>query len=203
MISRDLWESQGDRRLLRVLDADLASAARRAGGRLACRVGCTECCIGPFPITLLDAHRLAEGLQRLAEQVPARAAAIRKRASAALRILRHGCPGDPATGRLDENETARERFFARHGARPCAALDPKTGACELYEHRPLTCRTYGPLARLDFQDMTGDFADPSLEADIPTDDWPFFYMPAACTRDRTSSWSAWCCCSRRRSSRAS
>jgi len=43
-----------------------------------------------------------------------------------------------------EVEAAREVFFERHGARPCPALDPRTGSCELYDARPLTCRTYGP-----------------------------------------------------------
>jgi hypothetical protein len=28
-----------------------------------------------------------------------------------------------------------------------------------------------------FRDLTGDYANPSLKADVSTDDWPFFYMP--------------------------
>ena len=27
---------------------------------------------------------------------------------------------------------------------PCPVLDPETGTCELYEYRPVTCRTFGP-----------------------------------------------------------
>ena len=30
---------------------------------------------------------------------------------------------------------------------PCPALDPKTGACDLYAARPITCRTFGPPVR--------------------------------------------------------
>lgn len=33
------------------------------------------------------------------------------------------------------------------------------------------------LARTGFRDTTAVYADPSLRADLPTDDWPFFYMP--------------------------
>jgi hypothetical protein len=33
------------------------------------------------------------------------------------------------------------------------------------------------LARTGFRDATAVYADPSLEADESTDDWPFFYMP--------------------------
>src|SRR6185503_2437633 len=106
--------------------------------------GCTECCLGPFPITRLDARRLAEGLAELAGRDPEAAAAMRERARQARRALRRGFPGDGATGRLGEDEDARARFFARHGALPCPALDPKSGACGLYAARPLSCRTYGP-----------------------------------------------------------
>jgi Fe-S-cluster containining protein len=27
---------------------------------------------------------------------------------------------------------------------PCPALNPENGTCELYEFRPVTCRTFGP-----------------------------------------------------------
>jgi Fe-S-cluster containining protein len=150
---RPEWEARGDRRLLRVLDAALAEGRERAGKRLACRVGCTECCMGPFPITELDARRLREGLRELRARDPRRAAALERRARAAVRALRGEFPGDAATGRLSEDEAARERFFDRHGQQPCPALDPQTGGCELYEHRPLTCRTYGPPVRIGDEDL--------------------------------------------------
>jgi Fe-S-cluster containining protein len=146
--ARPDWERRGDALLLRRADAALAEGARRAGERLACRVGCTECCQGPFPITLLDARRLAEGLRELRERDPRRAGAIERRAARDVRALRRGFPGDPATGRLGEDEAAAEAFFTRHGKRPCPALDPGTGACGLYDARPLTCRTFGPPVRI-------------------------------------------------------
>src|SRR6185295_9625592 len=52
--ARPGWERRDDRRLLRVVDDALADGYRLGGDHLACRVGCTECCIGPFPITLVD-----------------------------------------------------------------------------------------------------------------------------------------------------
>jgi Fe-S-cluster containining protein len=152
-MSRPRWEEQGDRALLRRVDGELAKGARRAGSHLACRVGCTECCQGPFPITVLDARRLAEGLAELQARDPAAAAAIRARARADREAMRRGFPGDGATGRLGEDEAARERFFARQGARPCPALDPHTGACGLYAARPLTCRSYGPPVRIGREDL--------------------------------------------------
>src|SRR5258705_2175192 len=109
----------GDRELIQIVDAALAEAARRAGSWLACRPGCFACCIGPFPISALDAERLREGLAVLASHDPERAARIRTRALAY---------------RAGEDE-------------PCPALDPQGGTCDLYDARPLTCRTVGPAIR--------------------------------------------------------
>ena len=36
---------------------------------------------------------------------------------------------------------------------PCPALDPETGLCDLYEARPVTCRTFGPATRFDEQSL--------------------------------------------------
>jgi Fe-S-cluster containining protein len=135
---------RADRDLLRVVESNLGEAARRAGSWLACRVGCTECCIGPFPITRLDARRLRLGLEELARADPPRAQAIVRRARQAIEATAGDFPGDPKTGRLSGDEPAEDRFFERYESVPCPVLDPLTGACELYAHRPVTCRTYGP-----------------------------------------------------------
>jgi len=129
----------GDADLLRVLDAYWDTAVARAGGHLACRPGCTECCLGPFPITALDAARLAAGLAALADSDPARAAAVVERARAADAVV-----GEP----LPEDDDEREAFLTRHAAVPCAALDPTSGQCDLYDHRPVTCRAFGPPVRV-------------------------------------------------------
>jgi Fe-S-cluster containining protein len=142
-----------DRDLLAVVDARLKTAARDAGPHLACRLGCTECCFGPFPINRLDARRLRRGLALLEAREPERAAAVRRRAAAAVAASRADFPGDPATGRLSGDETAEDRFFETRAADPCPALDPATGGCDLYEHRPISCRTYGPPVRLGGRDL--------------------------------------------------
>src|ERR1035438_5021937 len=56
---------QGDRELVQIVDAALANAALRAGARLVCRLGCTQCCHGAFTITELDALRLVAGIEVL------------------------------------------------------------------------------------------------------------------------------------------
>ena len=140
-----------DRRLLAVVDAACAEAVCRSGDRLACRIGCTECCIGPFPITVLDAARLRAGLEELASRDAERAQRIRRRAAESASRIRPDFPGDSARafGVLADEDLARDAFFAAHAAEPCPVLDPQTGACELYAHRPLSCRTFGPPMRLE------------------------------------------------------
>lgn len=143
--------AHADRRLLHVIDEAMTEAARRAGPHLACRPGCTGCCHGPFPINGLDAARLRRGLAELAARDPERAAALVERARALLPILAPDFPGDVATGVLADDEA--DAYFERHAALPCPALDPPTGRCELYAHRPLSCRTYGPPVRIGATDL--------------------------------------------------
>jgi Fe-S-cluster containining protein len=136
-----------DRKLIQIVDSALADAARRSGEWLACRRGCTQCCIGVFPINQLDAARLRRGLADLEGCAPARARQVRARAQDAVARLSPEFPGDPSTGVLDEGDAAEQRFSDFANDEPCPALDPATGNCELYEHRPMTCRVFGPPVR--------------------------------------------------------
>jgi Fe-S-cluster containining protein len=136
-----------DRELIQIVDAALADAARRSGKWLACRPGCTQCCIGVFPINQLDARRLRDGLTKLAQIAPARAHSVRERARDAVSRLSKDFPGDPISGVLHEGEDAAQRFADFANDEPCPALDPATGLCELYEARPMTCRVFGPPVR--------------------------------------------------------
>lgn len=105
--------------LVQIVDAAMAEAVRKAGAWLACRPGCAECCMGPFPISAADAQRLRNGLDGLESQDPERAARIRRRAAA----------------------------WAGGDDEACPALDPDARTCDLYSVRPLTCRTFGPPVR--------------------------------------------------------
>jgi len=48
---------------------------------------------------------------------------------------------------LDEGPEAEERFAEFANDEVCPVLDPETGLCELYDARPMTCRTFGPPVR--------------------------------------------------------
>jgi Fe-S-cluster containining protein len=138
---------RGDQVLVQIVDSALADAARKGGEWLACRPGCTQCCIGVFAINQLDAARLREGLRNLEGSLPERAERVRQRAREAVSRLAKEFPGDPTSGLLDEGKEAEERFAEFANDEPCPALDPETGLCELYESRPMTCRVFGPPVR--------------------------------------------------------
>jgi Fe-S-cluster containining protein len=141
------FPSRGDHRLIQIVDAALADVTQRSGKWLACRPGCTQCCIGAFSINQLDALRLKRGLADLEKIEPARAARIRGRARESVARLSPEFPGDPVSGLLDEGEEAEQRFEDFANDEPCPVLDPETGYCELYEARPMTCRVFGPPVR--------------------------------------------------------
>jgi len=136
-----------DRKLIQIVGAELADAARRAGEWLVCRPGCTQCCVGAFAINQLDAARLQQGLVELKRTDPTMAASIQKRAREAVARLADEFPGNPKTGVLDEGPKAERRFAEFANDEPCPVLDPETGLCDLYEARPMTCRTFGPPVR--------------------------------------------------------
>lgn len=136
-----------DQKLIQIVDSALTDAAHRSGKWLACRPGCTQCCFGVFAINQLDALRLRRGLAELESSAPDRAEAIRKRARESIARLKPAFPGDTRTGLLDEGEEAEQRFEDFANDEPCPVLDPKTGLCELYESRPMTCRVFGPPVR--------------------------------------------------------
>ncbi|HTZ58525.1 MAG TPA: YkgJ family cysteine cluster protein [Acidobacteriaceae bacterium] len=136
-----------DRQLIQIIDVALADTARRSGSWLVCKPGCTQCCVGVFPIHQLDAARLQLGLAQLAESDPARARSVRERARQSVERLAEGFPGDPVSGLLDDSEEAEASFEDFANDEPCPALDPITGLCDLYESRPMTCRVFGPPVR--------------------------------------------------------
>ncbi len=140
-----------DQQLIQIADAALADASQKSGKWLACKPGCSQCCVGVFAINQLDAIRLRRGLAELEARASERAARIRQRALDTVARLSEEYPGDPVTGILDADDTdeAAKRWDDFGNAEPCPVLDPETGTCELYESRPVVCRTFGPALNSD------------------------------------------------------
>jgi Fe-S-cluster containining protein len=138
---------RGDQQLVQIVDAALADATRRSGDWLKCKPGCTQCCVGVFAISQLDAVRLREGLAKQEKSDATKAERLKKRIALSRKKLSKGFPGNAATGVLDESDEAQERFEEFANDVPCPVLDPKTGTCDLYDERPITCRAFGPPIR--------------------------------------------------------
>lgn len=136
-----------DHKLVQIVDAAFAGAARHSGEWLVCRAGCTQCCIGAFPINQLDAARLREGLSDLERKDPGRAIRVRSRSRDSVRRLSSEFPGNAKTGELDQSPLGQRKFSNFANNEPCPALDPESGLCDLYEFRPMTCRVFGPPVR--------------------------------------------------------
>ncbi len=147
---------KGDKRLVQIVDAALADAARKSGSWLVCHPGCSHCCTGVFAINQLDVARLKKGFDLLEKRFPSRASELRHRMQVSTDHLKQEFPGDPDTGVLNlETEVARHRFAEFGNDEVCPILDPDTGLCELYEYRPMTCRVFGPPVRSAEQDEEG------------------------------------------------
>jgi len=133
--------------LVHIVDTAVADAYRRGGHHLVCHPGCSQCCIGVFPIAHEDAHRLREGLATLERTDPQKAARVHKRVADSLTRLDPWFPGDLTTGILNEDHEAAILFEEFANDEPCPVLDLDHGTCDLYDSRPILCRTFGPPMR--------------------------------------------------------
>jgi Fe-S-cluster containining protein len=138
----------GDSLLVQIMNSSFAEAKERAGDRLVCKLGCTQCCHGAFVVSPLDALRLRAGMEKLRETDPELAAEVTHRAD--MWVVEHGpeFPGDVETGVLGNSKEERESFEGFANAAACPALDSATGGCDLYAWRPMTCRVFGPPVRM-------------------------------------------------------
>lgn len=124
--------SNGYRKILDRADAYFDQVLATQPSALACRLGCSLCCHGLFEIGAADVVIIAEGLDRLPKE---RRAAIVGRATEIFEDSGH-----PALREASPED--KEAFFERTSATPCPALD-ESGACMIYDSRPLVCRTFG------------------------------------------------------------
>src|SRR5438445_13790898 len=98
--------------LIQIVDNAVADAYHRGGHHLVCKPGCSQCCIGVFPIAHEDAARLREGLATLEQTDSDRATRIRVRVAESLTRLDPWFPGDLTTGILNEDHEAAILFQA-------------------------------------------------------------------------------------------
>jgi Fe-S-cluster containining protein len=109
-------------------------------GEVPCKLGCTSCCIGPFPITLLDVQILQQGLAGLS---PDHRQRIEQRAIEQTAAMETSFPQLTHTNPIDEwSDREIDRLVTEFHHQPCPALEAD-GRCGIYDHRPLVCRSMG------------------------------------------------------------
>ncbi len=107
---------------------------------LPCHRGCSHCCIGLFPITLLDQQELQRGLRLLPEE---QRHAIEDTAALQVSMIEESAPKLTRNRFIDHwSDPDIDSLVERYRALPCPALD-SDGSCSLYAFRPLACRSMG------------------------------------------------------------
>ena len=109
-------------------------------GNLPCRQGCSRCCVGLFPVTILDQQEIQRGLCSLPDD---RRRAIEEKASQQVSLISASAP-QLAHNRFIDHWTDRDvdTLVERYSELPCPAL-AQDGSCSIYNFRPLTCRSMG------------------------------------------------------------
>ena len=151
--------------LLGEVDTWFQHCLKQHSNSIACRNGCSECCRGLFDITLLDAFYLKSGFDKLSESLKAE---IVKKASQRLKLLSlenreftepwllNGIPEDDWDALMPEEDET-----------PCLLLS-ETGACLVYDHRPMTCRLNGiPLIDVSGEELFDEWCTLNFTAEDP------------------------------------
>lgn len=109
-------------------------------GNLPCRQGCAGCCVGLFPVTILDRQEIQRGLQALPEEHRKK---IERTAAEQVTALTIAAPPLNRSRFIDHwPERGVDNIVEQFDAWPCPALE-QDGTCSLYEYRPLVCRSMG------------------------------------------------------------
>ena len=115
-------------------------AAAALLGQIPCCQGCCHCCIGTFPVTILDQQHLQAGLSRLPGE---QRQAIQQKARDQIAAIKAHFPRLAVSQMLDDwPDQLSEQLAEQFQDLPCPALDSE-GRCSVYAFRPLICRSMG------------------------------------------------------------
>ncbi|MCP9443264.1 MAG: YkgJ family cysteine cluster protein [Nitrospira sp.] len=105
-----------------------------------CAQGCSHCCRGLFPVTILDRNEIQRGLRALQ---PTKRRTILRRARAQVKMIERAAPRLVPTRFIDQwTDGDVDALAERFADLDCPALQ-SDGSCGLYAFRPLTCRSMG------------------------------------------------------------
>lgn len=115
-------------------------------GELPCRQGCHRCCIGLFPVTLLDQQAIRQGLRSLTDK---RRQAIGQKAFHQTDMISAAAPQLTENPFIDDwSDEDIDQLVEQYRDLPCPALQ-LDGSCGIYAFRPLACRSMGIPSDID------------------------------------------------------
>ncbi len=108
--------------------------------QIPCAQGCSHCCRGIFPVTILDRNEIQRGLRTLQ---PTQRRTILQRARAQVKMMERAAPRLARTWFIDQwGDGDVDAMAERFADLNCPALQ-SDGSCGIYAFRPLTCRSMG------------------------------------------------------------
>lgn len=113
---------------------------------LPCRQGCSHCCVGLFPVTILDQQETQRGLRSLPHE---QRRAIEQKAAQQASIISASAPQLSQNRFIDHwPDRDTDNLVERFSNLPCPALQ-SDGSCSLYAFRPLACLSMGVPSDVD------------------------------------------------------
>ena len=110
------------------------------GNNLPCCRGCSHCCVGLFPVTILDRQEIQRGLHSIAAE---QRQVIEEKAARQARMIEASVPQLARHPFIDDwQDRDTDMLVERYRDLPCPALGAD-GSCSLYAFRPLACRSMG------------------------------------------------------------
>jgi Fe-S-cluster containining protein len=107
---------------------------------LPCRQGCSHCCVGLFPVTVLDRQEIQRGLRSLPDD---QRLEIEQGAARQVEMITASAPQLTHNRFIDHwPDRDIDRLVEQYSQLPCPALQ-SDGRCGLYAFRPLACRSMG------------------------------------------------------------
>lgn len=125
-------------------DALFSHVSSRYADCVSCHPGCSDCCHALFDLSLVEAMYLNAAFQKAFPHGLERSKILERASVSDRKLARTKRALYEAEKKGESAEKIMERASALRMA--CPLLD-ENNRCQLYEHRPITCRLYGvPLA---------------------------------------------------------
>jgi Fe-S-cluster containining protein len=147
--------------LLRALDEKCAAACNDIP-EIPCKKGCHDCCKQLFPLSMIEAFYINEGLQTLDRASRRKFERLAKKGQSTLADLNLS-QFEISSDSLEDISDARNQLTKTlQSTKMDCPLITKDGTCTLYEHRNHDCRIHGQSYDTHTGEIVGCFRHPKI-----------------------------------------